>query len=96
MVELAGIVSSEWRYYIGSGRTWLAATASDLKSSNIGSLGLAPGKVFSESRWADLNYFVDVTPAVRLGAEYEYFWQHYEDGTEPTNHRLQLVALYIF
>ena len=67
-----------------------------MSSSNLGSLFPTSGKVFSSSRWADANVFFDVTPAMRVGAEYEYFFQRYEDGTEPTSSRVQLTALYIF
>ncbi|HTJ45952.1 MAG TPA: hypothetical protein VL463_27800 [Kofleriaceae bacterium] len=87
------IAGAQW---YASSKAWLSVNYSQMSSSNIGSLGLAPGKVFSSSRWADANVFYDVTPAMRVGAEYEYFMQHYEDGAEPVNHRLQLTALYIF
>ena len=52
--------------------------------------------VILRSRWADVNVFADVMPGLRLGAEYSWFWQQYDDTTQAWNHRVQLSAFYIF
>jgi hypothetical protein len=66
-----------------------------MKSSNIDSWG-DPGKVFTDSLWADANVFWDIDGAMRVGAEYAYFHQKYADGQTAKNSRVQLSAFYIF
>jgi hypothetical protein len=43
-----------------------------------------------------VNLFWDITPAVRVGAEYSFFYQQYNDDVEATNHRFQFSAFYLF
>jgi len=66
-------------------------------SDNAYSFG-APGKVRSGEDFADFNLFGDITPAVRLGAEYAWFDDHYAarevkvPPVDAINHRFQFPA----
>lgn len=95
MSYMAGI-----QYYLPpSGRVWLSANVSGMKSTNIGDFATQYGtanKVFNKSLWMDGNLFVDVNKAVRLGAEFAYFKQTYVDGHDAHNYRGQFSAFYIF
>ena len=87
------------QYYLPpAGKVWVSANYSGMKSRNAthytNTAGLS--KIFDKSYWADANVFCDVTPAVRLGAEYAYFHQTYGDGTPAKNTRLQFSGFYIF
>jgi hypothetical protein len=56
----------------------------------------AATKVRTGEDFADGSVFFDLTKAVRFGAEYAWFNDHYADGKDSTNHRLQISAWYIF
>lgn len=84
-------------YLPPQGKLWLASNFSQLDASN--STDFAAGTtsgVLVRSRWADVNLFADVLPGLRLGAEYSWFWQQYDDQGEAHNHRFQVSAFYIF
>jgi hypothetical protein len=74
---------------------WLAANYSHMSSGNAHLFG-GPTKVFDTSNWADGNLFVDLTPAVRLGAEFSWFNQTYIDKTDATDYRGQFSFFFIF
>jgi hypothetical protein len=82
------------QYYINK-MVWLAANYSHMSSGNAHLFG-GPTKVFDESNWADGNLFVDLTPAVRLGAEFSWFNQTYVDKTDATDYRGQFSFFFIF
>jgi hypothetical protein len=87
------------QYYLPpSGRLWVSANYSGMKSGNAARYVNAAGasKVFDKSYWADGNVFCDLTAAVRLGAEYAYFHQTYADGVAAKNTRLQFSGFYLF
>jgi hypothetical protein len=96
----------DWQSYIfgiqyslpPSGKVWVSANYSGMKSDNAASYVSTAGKskIFDKSYWADGNVFCDVTPAVRLGAEYAYFHQTYADGVAAKNTRLQFSGFYLF
>jgi hypothetical protein len=83
------------------GRMWVSANYARSTSANAGLYG-TPGKLRSGEEFADLSVFGDITPAVRLGAEYAYFSDHYAGGevkvppVDAVNHRFQLSAFYLF
>ena len=79
-------------------RMWVAANYSHMSSPNMDVLETAgnKSKMFDKSDWADGNYFVDATAAIRFGVEYAWFRQTYLDGVKATNNRVQFSALYIF
>ena len=84
------------QYYLPpSGKVWLSANLSHMSSDNADDYGAAT-KVFNASTWYDGNLFIDVTPAVRLGAEFAVFDQTYVDGVDAKNYRVQGSAFYIF
>ncbi len=86
------------QYYLPpSGKVWVSANYSGMKSDNAASYVSTPSKsIFTKSHWVDANVFVDMTSAVRLGAEYAYFHQTYADGTPAKNTRLQFSGFYLF
>jgi len=96
----------DWRsYMIGaqyylppSGKVWLSANYSAMKSDNATryTSGAGLSKIFDQSYWADANLFCDLTSALRLGAEYAYFHQTYGDGVVAKNTRLQFSGFYLF
>jgi hypothetical protein len=83
------------------GKLWVSGNYSRSSSNNAHLYG-TPGKVRSAEDFADICVFGDITPAVRLGAEYAYFNDHYAgDGVKVTpvdviNNRFQFSAFYIF
>jgi hypothetical protein len=83
------------------GRMWISANFSRSVSDNAYSFG-TPGKLRSGEDFADFNLFGDITPAVRLGAEYAWFDDHYAGAevkvppADAVNHRFQFSAFFIF
>ena len=92
------------QYYVPpDGRVILSANYTQSFSQNITDLyprGGAEIMLFSRvarlSRYADGNVFFDVTPAVRLGASFQYTASEYVDGATPRNLRWMGQALYFF
>jgi hypothetical protein len=82
------------QYYINN-MFWISGNYSHMSSDNAHLYGAA-NKIFDTSNWADGNVFVDVTPAVRVGAEFSWFNQTYVDGVDATDYRGQLTFFYIF
>jgi len=84
------------QYYLPpDGKIFVSSNYSFMQSDNAAANGRAAA-VFKESKWADGNLFFDLNAAVRLGLEYSWFNQTYADGTDTTNHRVQLSGFYIF
>jgi hypothetical protein len=87
------------QYYlpVADGMMWVSANYSHLSSNNAqyyrASATTTP-RIAED--WADANFFVDATPAVRLGLEYAWFHDKFTDGTFANNHRIQFSAFYIF
>lgn len=91
-------------YLPPSGKLWISSYFSQLDCDNCTDFLAAnssrpdtnTNNVLRRSRWADVNLFWDLTPAVRLAAEYSWYWQVYDDSVEAKNHRFQFSAFYIF
>jgi hypothetical protein len=86
-------------YFPPSGKVWIAANFSQIKSGNIASFGPAaspPAGVYTKEQWFDGCLFWQLTPAVRFGVEYAQFKQTYADGIEATNHRAQFSGWFLF
>jgi hypothetical protein len=84
-------------YFPGSGKVWLSANYSNLKSHNAADL--TNGKtaaVFKNSQWADINLFWDAVPQVRFGVEAAWYEQTYADDQKAHNVRGQFTSLFIF
>jgi hypothetical protein len=77
------------------GRLWISGNYSHTDSNNTKFHGAA-AKLRDSEDFVDASVFGDLTPAVRLGAEYAYFADHYVDGKDATNSRFQFSAFYIF
>jgi hypothetical protein len=83
------------------GRLWVSANFSRSTSDNANQFG-TPGKLRSGEDFADFCVFGDVTPALRLGAEYAYFSDHYAGADvkvapiDAVNQRFQFSAFYLF
>ncbi|HEY4013613.1 MAG TPA: hypothetical protein VGM06_09760 [Polyangiaceae bacterium] len=92
------------QYYLPpTGRVILSANYTQAYSQNMGALypqGGAEIMLFSRVakllRYADANVFWDVTPAVRVGASFQYTSSEYVDGSTPRNLRWMGQALYFF
>lgn len=87
------------QYYLPpSGRVWISGNFSQLKSTNIDqyATGSMAPNVFKRSRWADGNLFVDLSQALRVGAEVAWSSQLMVDESSRHNWRLQTSAFYIF
>jgi hypothetical protein len=86
------------QYYLPEldGRMWISANYSHMASSNIGKFGSAPAKTRLGEDWFDVNLFGDVTSSVRLGLEYAYFDDQYQDGKHARNHRAQGSFFFLF
>lgn len=83
------------------GRMWVSANFSRSVSDNAKNFG-TPGKLRAGEDFADFNIFGDITPAVRVGAEYAWFNDHYAGADvkvapiDATNHRVQLSTFFLF
>jgi hypothetical protein len=91
---LAGV-----QYYlpVGDGKLWVSSNFSRLSSSNAFTFKAAGAATTRNNElFADANLFFDATPSVRLGFEYAWFRDSFNDGTFAVNHRYQLSAFYIF
>jgi hypothetical protein len=94
------------------GKMWLSANYANVAVPNAASfvittttpaMGATPAKTTSNAgtlrstlNFFDVNVMGDLTPAVRLGLEYAYYTDKYEDGVSGTNHRVQGSAYYVF
>jgi len=92
------------QYYLPpTGRVILAFNYTQADSKNMSALYPKGGveiellaRVANLSRYADANVFWDVTPAVRVGASFQYTAVKYMDGETPHNLRTMGQALYVF
>lgn len=92
------------QYYLPpTGRVILSGNFTEAYSDNIANLYPRGGseiefltRVAKLLRYADANIFWDVTPAVRLGASFQYTTTEYVDGETPRNLRGMGQALYFF
>lgn len=88
------------QYYLPpSGKVWISANYSHMKSDNIADYtteAAARGKLMVQSDWVDGNVFVDPLPAVRFGLEYAYFHQKFADDATAKNHRVQFSGFFMF
>jgi hypothetical protein len=110
--DLTGVLHTiDWQsfmvglqYYLPpTGRVIFAANFTEAYSQNLSALFPRGGKeiaflsrVAYISRYADANVFWDVTPAVRVGASFQYTTTKYVDGEIPRNLRSMAQALYFF
>ena len=94
-IQWTGFLAGIQYYLPPTGKVWASLVVSDMNSNNAHLYG-AKAKVFDSSRWASINLFGDVTPAVRLGLAFEWFHQTYVDGVDANNYRVQGSAYYIF
>jgi hypothetical protein len=84
------------QYYLPpSGKVFISGVYTQGNSDNADLFG-APGKVITKIQWASGNIFWDALPSVRVGAAYGWTKQRYADDVEATNHRVQIIGLYIF
>jgi hypothetical protein len=85
------------QYFLpGSGNVWVSGNFSQMKSGNILDYGAAPASVFTKEQFWDVNLFWNVTPALRLGAEYANFKQTRGDDSERKSSRVQFSGFYLF
>jgi hypothetical protein len=87
------------QYYLpGSGRVWISANYSDMRSNNI--LRYVDAKtgagLFHKQQWYDVNVFYDLNLATRFGVEYAHTRQVYGDESRRNNHRVQFSGWLIF
>jgi hypothetical protein len=83
-------------FFPGSGNVWVSGNFSQMKSGNILDYGAAPASVFTKEQFWDVNLFWNVTPALRLGAEYGNFKQTRGDDSERKSSRVQFSGFYLF
>jgi hypothetical protein len=92
------------QYYLPpTGRVIVSANLTEASSKNMDQLFPKQGReiellsrVARLSRYIDANVFWDATPAVRLGASFQYTTTEYVDGETPRNLRYMAQALYFF
>ena len=78
------------------GRTRLLMTGSAGFGDCCSDYGAAPASVYKKEQFWDVNLFWNVTPAVRVGAEFASFKQTMGDDTERKNARGQFSGFYLF
>jgi hypothetical protein len=87
------------QYYLPpSGKLWISANYSHIKSNNVAELtsDANKGKVYEKAHWYDVNLFWDALPSTRFGLEYARFNQTFLAGKDAHNDRFQLSAFYLF
>jgi hypothetical protein len=92
------------QYYLPpTGRVILSLNYTQSTSKNIADLYPRGGaeiellsRIGKQSRYADVNLFWDVTPAVRIGGSFQYTSTEYIDGQEPHNFRTMGQTVYVF
>jgi hypothetical protein len=102
-IDWTSVVAGLQYYLPPTGRVILSANYTQSMSRNITDLfphGGAEIMLFSRvaktSRYADFNVLYDVTPAVRVGASFQYTASEYVDGATPRNLRWMGQAVYFF
>jgi predicted pyridoxine 5'-phosphate oxidase superfamily flavin-nucleotide-binding protein len=78
-----------------SGKVAVVLNYSHLSSDNAHAFGAA-NRVFDKQDFFDGNLFFDITPAIRLGADFVWLQQTYVDGLEAPDYRGQFSGLFIF
>jgi hypothetical protein len=84
------------QYFLPGGNLWLTGNFAQAESGNILDYGAAPASVYTKEQFWDVNLFWNVTPSLRLGAEYANFKQTMGDDTERKNSRFQFSGFYLF
>jgi hypothetical protein len=100
----AAVVGLQYYLPFASGRIWVSANYSQLKSANI--VALTPensrGGVFYWQEYYDANVYASITPAVQLGLSYQHTHQIFGDRPfgrahpESRNHRGELGLRFFF
>jgi hypothetical protein len=82
------------QYYlpIAGGRVWVAATHSEIKSTNIRDITPLPGwgGIYTHSWYNDGTLFVAITDQIQLGVAFQRTHQWFGDGVTATNYRSEL------
>jgi hypothetical protein len=97
MVQWTSYLFGAQYYFPGlDGKAWISGNYSHIESSNLLNGFQSPTKFLRAGDWFDVNLMGDITPSVRLGAEYANFNDVYGNGIHAVNHRGQVSAFYIF
>lgn len=93
------------------GKVWLAANYSRQISPNLGDYTRpyastlpnpqaayypSAAQVRKSLEFVDASLFAEIVPSVRLGVEYARSMEHYVDGVDATNQRVQTAAIFLF
>jgi hypothetical protein len=93
------------------GKVWLAANYSRQITPNLGDYTRpyastlpnpqaayypSAAQVRKSLEFIDASLFAEVVPSVRLGLEYARTMDHYVDGVDATNNRVQTAAIFLF
>jgi hypothetical protein len=89
------VVGIQYYLPINNGKVWVAAAYSHGSSDNT-QTHLTPAATRNHSDWADANVSWDVVGGLRLGVEYAWTQDTYNDKIFATNHRIQGAAFYLF
>ncbi|HYD39611.1 MAG TPA: hypothetical protein VEB43_02185 [Anaeromyxobacter sp.] len=97
-VEWTGFVVGGDYYLPPNGRVFVSAVYAQVQSDNVGDNVQAGnlGAVYDRMTHYEGNVFFDVTPALRLGLNYQRREQEFLDGETAKNDRYQFNALYFF
>lgn len=97
-VQWTGFVVGADYYLPPSGRIFISAVYAQVESDDVADNVTAAneGTVFDKASHYEGNVFFDVTPALRLGFNYQHREQEFLDGVKAKNDRYQLSTLYFF
>jgi hypothetical protein len=86
------VVNLQYYLPIAGGRVWVAATHSEIKSTNIQEITPLPGwgGIFTHSWYNDGSLFVAITDQIQLGLAFQRTHQWLGDGVTATNYRSEL------
>jgi hypothetical protein len=84
------------QYFFPGGNVWISGNFSQMESGNILDYAATAASVFKKEQFLDVNLFWNITPAVRVGAEFASFKQTMGDDTTRKNARGQFSGFYLF
>jgi hypothetical protein len=92
------------QYYLPGtdGKAWISGNYSHTESQNThfyackAGCSVTTAAAMSTYDWFDVNFFVDPTPAIRIGLEYANSHTQYVDTVNAINHRGQLSGFFLF
>jgi hypothetical protein len=91
------VLNLEYYLPIAGGRVWVAATHSEIRSTNIKDITPLPGwgGIYTNSWYNDATLFIAITDQIQVGGAFQRTHQWLGDGVTATNYRSE-IGLHMF